>query len=383
MKSYFAPAERADESILLEEIKLASENPLIDGLMNVVCGLLAVLNEQRQIVALNETLLAMLGIGDAGEVLGLRPGEAIDCIHAHEMTGGCGTSQFCSSCGAAIAIVTSLSKNKPAEQTCALTVNRRGKQEDLYLRVRAMPINFGCTRMILLFMQDITQHQQWAALERTFYHDVSNLITALAGTSELLTYDDWNNKKELTHTVYQLSQRLLKEIEIQRSLSQTEMANYQPTLNNVSVAQIIEEIQNVYVNHPVAKNKTLRLPDTFPNLSFTTDFYMLMHVLDNMLKNAFEATAEGGEVKLSIARKKSKITFCVWNRETIPPRLTLRIFQRNFSTKKGMGRGLGTYSMKLFGEQFLGGSVDFTSSKTRGTEFRFSVPIESVRIPEG
>ena len=115
METYFAPAERANDIELKKEIEIVSKNPVIDGLMNVVSGFLAVLNKHRQILALNETLLDMIGIGDAGKVLGLRPGEAVRCIHAQEMPGGCVTTEFFSTCGAAIAIVTILGQKKPME----------------------------------------------------------------------------------------------------------------------------------------------------------------------------------------------------------------------------------------------------------------------------
>jgi sensor histidine kinase regulating citrate/malate metabolism len=52
----------------------------------------------------------------------------------------------------------------------------------------------------------------------------------------------------------------------------------------------------------------------------------------------------------------------------------MRIFQRNYSTKSDSGRGLGTYSMKLFGETYLGGKVDFTSSESEGTTFHLRLP---------
>ena len=52
-----------------------------------------------------------------------------------------------------------------------------------------------------------------------------------------------------------------------------------------------------------------------------------------------------------------------------------RIFQRNFSTKAEAGRGIGTYSMKLLGEDVLGGEVGFTSSEKDGTVFRLLHPI--------
>lgn len=41
----------------------------------------------------------------------------------------------------------------------------------------------------------------------------------------------------------------------------------------------------------------------------------------------------------------------------------LSVFKRYFSTKSKSGRGIGTYSMKLFGERYLGGKVGFYCSE--------------------
>ncbi len=69
------------------------------------------------------------------------------------------------------------------------------------------------------------------------------------------------------------------------------------------------------------------------------------------------------------------IVFSVWNAKVIPVDVTHRIFQRYFSTKDEPGRGLGTYSMKFFGEHFLGGKVDFRTSHVEGTVFRLTMPL--------
>jgi hypothetical protein len=102
--------------------------------------LLAILNEHRQIVALNDSFLKMLGIDDPSECLGLRPGEALQCIHANEEPDGCGTTRFCSSCGAAIAIVSSLGQDKPVERICLLSAKKADTTIDLALLVRSHPI---------------------------------------------------------------------------------------------------------------------------------------------------------------------------------------------------------------------------------------------------
>ncbi len=52
----------------------------------------------------------------------------------------------------------------------------------------------------------------------------------------------------------------------------------------------------------------------------------------------------------------------------IPYDVQLQLFQRSFSTK-GIGRGIGTYSIKLLTENYLKGSVNFISNENEGTLF--------------
>ena len=94
-----------------------------------------------------------------------------------------------------------------------------------------------------------------------------------------------------------------------------------------------------------------------------------------MILNALEATPTGGRVKMWIDTENDHLVFKVWNDGVIPADIARRIFQRNFSTKAQAGRGIGTYSMKLLGEEVLGGEVSFTSDESHGTIFRLAHPI--------
>jgi signal transduction histidine kinase len=94
-----------------------------------------------------------------------------------------------------------------------------------------------------------------------------------------------------------------------------------------------------------------------------------------MLINAFEATDTGRAVRFWLDCGKKDLTFCVWNHKPIPESMRGRIFQRNYTTKTGNGHGLGTYSMKFFGETLLGGEVSYESSETKGTVFRLVIPL--------
>ena len=372
MDTYFASPEKAKDEELAAEIDFVSSNPVISGLLRSVNGLLAILNKHRQVIALNDPLLRMLGIEDPAQALGLRPGEALQCIHAQDDPAGCGTTKFCSTCGAAIAIVSSLGEDKPAERICALTANRDGKEVDLALLVRSQPIKMNNEKFILLFLQDITDQQQRAALERTFFHDINNMLSILVQASELLMEE---NPSDLTKTIHETSLRIVKEVSIQRFLSNTETGTYQPQWQKITTHRIIEELQSFFANHPAAQGKSIDFPETYPAISMRTDMSLLLRVLSNMIINALEATEQNGVIKIWIEYESDYLSFNVWNRQEIPQEIVNRIFQRNFSTKGQDGRGIGTYSMKLFGEKILGGQVSFTTSKEEGTTFRFSFPV--------
>jgi signal transduction histidine kinase len=68
------------------------------------------------------------------------------------------------------------------------------------------------------------------------------------------------------------------------------------------------------------------------------------------------------------------VQFSVRNPGVIPPEVQLQLFQRSFSTK-GANRGLGTYSVKLLTERYLGGRVWLNSNPDDGTVFHVWYPL--------
>ena len=372
--SYFAPAHRAERRQLLRNIDFLSHNVLMNTLLRSAGGLLAVLNEHRQIIALNESLLQVLDVEDGKEVFGLRLGEAIHCVHARDMPGGCGTGRFCSSCGAAIAIVTSLCEKRPEERDCAVTVNRDGTTEDLFFRVRAYAVRIEEQRLVMLFLQDMTEHSRRAMLERVFLHDITNLVAGLVGNAELLNAEKDGRPSEHAREVLQLSLRLAKEIQVHRALLGADSTAITPVGEDISVKDVIGELRHVFSHHPVAGNKRLEVDAVSPESHIRTDLSLLIRVVANALTNAFEATAEGGTVRLWQEPANGGVTFCVWNEQMIPENVALRVFQRSFTTKTGAGRGVGAYVMKLLTETYLHGRVGFTTSAEAGTVFRIFVP---------
>ena len=372
METYFASAEVATDEQLQQEVEILNSSAVMEGLMDTVGGLLAVLNEQRQIISLNDTFLKMLGIQDPLHALGLRPGNALHCIHSNQGPGGCGTTKYCTTCGAAKAIVKSLETDEPIEDTCALKASNHGRDVDLVLKVRSHPVKIQNTRFIMLFLRDITLEQQRAALERTFFHDINNMLSGLVGASEVLARDA--NRSPMVDIVRRSSLRLQKAVEIQRFLLQCETDSYRLVPQPISFHQLRDDLHSLFVNHPARSGKHLVIDHDLGELTIQTDVSLFQRVLSNMITNALEATDTGRTVTVKFYTDQETINFSVHNHQVIPEDVRLRIFQRNFSTKSSSGRGIGTFSMKLFGEKILGGKINFQSIEGEGTTFTFSLP---------
>ncbi len=374
-KTHFAPVERAAPKDLQSDLRILSESPFVDGLMQAAGGFLAVLNEQRQILAVNDAFLRRLNIEDVKEVLGLRLGEALACVHACDEAGGCGTGPLCASCGAVIAMMAALSSDTPQQRECVATVRKDDKPLDFYFVIHCSPVQVGAARYLLLFLQDVTVSQNRATLEKMFFHDVQNMIGALTLNTRLLTSLPGSEDRQASQDrIFQIATYLAKEVEMQRVLVRDEGQAYCLDFTEVGLADVIQDVREVATHHPAASGKRLTRPVPLGDTRVVTDVSLLRRVLINMLLNAFEATRPGHAVKLTVTEQEEDIVFELWNEIPIPESIALRVFQRNFSTKEGSGRGLGTYTMKLFGETYLGGQVTFSSSAGAGTVFRFRLP---------
>ena len=367
MDTYFAPAPRTERRKFINQIDSISHNPVMDTLLKTAAGLLVVLNQDRQIVAINHSFLKELGVKDIHEVLGFRLGEILHCVHAFKKPNGCGTTESCPSCGAAIAMMAAIEDDQISEQVCALLTDKKGDFSDTCLLIKAHPVKLGDNRWILIYAQDVTEQHFWMNLERIFFHDINNILTTIYGNAQLLELNQPGNDdvKSLRNGI----ERLVREVEMQKIFSQHKQAGIQVNMDDVPVNDIKKQTRLIISGHNSSYKKKLIEKWPEENISIRTDVLLVSRILGNMVINAFEASDINETVQLTTRIDPDHIAWEVWNKSEIPPVVQKRIFQRYFSTKPGKGRGLGTYSMKLFGEIYLKGQIFFNSSKEDGTCF--------------
>ncbi|WP_374590720.1 ATP-binding protein [Aquabacterium sp.] len=372
--TFFAPAERASPDALLAQLRAITTSPVTDGILRTVDGLLAIVNEQRQVVSVNEQLLKSLGVEDAATLLSLRMGEVMGCVHACEPPAGCGTTRHCASCGQAIATVTALSSNAVVERKCVMQVNREGARADLCLSVRACPFEIGGERFLALLLRDITEEQRLAASERVILHDLGNVLNGLRlAVPEGLNAADADKARQRVAALNRMIEGVSRTLKLHRAIVDGRIDHYSPASEDIFFDQLFGDVQALIEKHPAAANKQLEV-GSMPHAAIRTDTTAVSRVLLNMLINALEATDTLGHVRVEARDEGKDIVFSVWNARAIPPTLALRVFQRNFSTHHEPGRGLGTSSMKMLGEDLLGGHVSFISNEADGTTFVFTLP---------
>ena len=134
----FAPAERVPIKIIHRQAGALKKGPLKLDLLESGGNSVLVLNRQRQIVFASRDVRNLLR-GKQRQLLGLRLGEALGCVHASEGKGGCGTSQFCRDCGAIQAVLSSLG-GKTNLREFRMTRVIGGREELLQLVVIAAPL---------------------------------------------------------------------------------------------------------------------------------------------------------------------------------------------------------------------------------------------------
>lgn len=372
LSTEFAPPERAIPGDLARDVAYFNDPDHTSALLDAVPDVFLILNEQRQTVFANTALQTLTGAPNRAAHYGQRPGEILGCVHAWENPCGCGTSRFCSTCGAAQAILSGL-KGQSTTEECSIS---RPEGEALDLRVWSQPLMVDDRRYTTFAIQDITHEKRRRSLERIFFHDVLNTAGIIWTVVDLLQ-SDRSESSQLEQQLDAATRRLVDEIRSQQILLAAESGELELYYEPVSPRDLLAEIRDTSAYY--AGQDDIRLVvEAAPDQALTTDQTLLRRVIANLVKNAIEASASGDLITMGWTTTSDTIVFSVHNPAYIPYRAQLQIFKRSFSTK-GRGRGLGTYSTKLLVEQYLKGRVWFESDDTQGTTFKVSLPLDRGR----
>ena len=370
LNTRFAPAERAGIDALAQQQEILGNQAHLTDILNSISTQVVILNKERQIVFGNQAFLDLVDSQDLDHVTGGRVGEVLGCIHSGKTEGGCGTTDFCTLCGAVNSMMAA-NRGLRDVQECRIARKEDGKPLDL--RVMASPIAINEEAFTVFSILDIGNEKRKDALEKIFLHDLLNTAGGLRGFTSLLDTAGDQDLRRYSSIVHDLAERLMDEIEAHRQLSQAEHEELETEIEAINTLELLNKVRDSLIKHNVAREKNIVVDPLSEEIHMDSDPRLLTRVLGNMVKNALEAIESGESVSLACTSLDGRIRFSVHNPGVIPRDIRMQIFQRSFTTK-GKGRGLGTYSIKLLSEHYLNGSVGFTSTPEEGTLFFAEYP---------
>lgn len=372
MNTYYASAKRSEGDELNSQKKMIQTEYLMNSALNALPIYVLILNKNRQIVFANSVFRENLSQKDLEKLIGSRPGEILNCVHSDETEGGCGTTKFCAKCGAVNAILKS-QKFQSGIEECRI-IQKSGDALDLL--VWANPITIKNEFFTLFAVTDISAQKRRRALERIFFHDVLNTAGSLRGFIELLKSAEQDEIQEILDLAEISINNLLEEINAQRTLTLAESDELILNNQKFSSKELLEEIVKIFEGQEITEGKKLIIFDWSTNFEINSDKLIVRRILVNLLKNALEASKSGQKVHIGCIIIEAFMVFKVHNESAMPEDIQLQLFQRSFSTK-GLGRGLGTYSVKLLTEKYLKGKVSFESNTKDGTTFIVQIPLNN------
>jgi signal transduction histidine kinase len=253
--------------------------------------------------------------------------------------------------------------------------------EWLDLSVSVSPAFIADERFFVCSVRDISSEKRKAALERIFFHDVLNSATGVELLAQMLETLAEGDTSALAQQIRACASQLVDEIESQQLLIAAEKEELAVKSVIMNTHDFVASTVERHRIHPLAADRHVEIEPGSEDVTISTDDSILRRVLDNMTRNALEASRPGETIHIGCRNVEGDVEFRVHNPGLMPEPVQSQVFQRSFSTK-GAGRGLGTYSMKLLSERYLKGSVTFSSTAGEGTSFigRYPKALEPFRV---
>lgn len=335
----------------------------------------AVLDADRNIVYINEQFYASTDRESFKEIIQVKPGQALNCIHQDGDTKYCGTTSACDYCGMNLAIKDSQFNKSKYSRECRIMREVDGRKVAVDYLVTVSSLLIDGTYYSLVTLSDISHEKRRRVLERIFFHDILNKAGSLTGFFDLMkSTNDINELNDYIRMAAFIGNEIVEEIESQRLLMDAETGELDVARETLNTLNILQQVILQITYHKVGKTKRLHLDIDTVSCEVSSDPQLLKRLLMNMMKNALEAAVDEEVIQVGCWKKGKMVLFWVKNQAYMPTNVQAQVFLRSFSTK-GRGRGLGTYSMKLLGEQYLGGKVFFESDEQKGTTFYCAIPI--------
>jgi two-component system sensor histidine kinase/response regulator len=227
-------------------------------------------------------------------------------------------------------------------------------------------------------------YEEMKSKQEMLHHDMRSLLIGIIGFTNLLVNRTALDDDQLGYCkqIQKCSIQLEDMVNTYLDISHLEQPHFQPNKTEFDFLDLarqsrktlhfLADEKNVEISM-IYNKKMLSIEDV---LSFKGDRVYLQNAMDNLLKNAIEASPLDRRVKIKIKNANSHIWVAVQNWGTIPSSLRSTFFEKYTTSGKRKGMGIGTYMANLVVKAH-GGEINFESSEDKGTEVLIKLPLPS------
>ncbi|MCF7979230.1 MAG: hybrid sensor histidine kinase/response regulator, partial [Chromatiaceae bacterium] len=214
-------------------------------------------------------------------------------------------------------------------------------------------------------------------IDRMVRHDIRNPLTAIIGYADELGEQGYLTpvQNELREKIEQAAFTVSELVNFSVELLRIERGEYEPKLAPVNLVDLTQRVMRDL--QPLARAGMVELllqeHDQPEALVASGERLLIYTILANLMRNAIEATAARGSVRIRFEHGGGQVKVHVMNPALVPSAIRERLFEKGATFGKEDGSGLGTYSAKLMAE-VLGGSISFISNEKERTCFSVTLP---------
>ncbi|HSC28144.1 MAG TPA: sensor histidine kinase [Vicinamibacterales bacterium] len=241
--------------------------------------------------------------------------------------------------------------------------------------IRQLGDSFNSMADHLVELQEEVRRQErqlmFGRIAAGLVHDLSNPVQTIQLHCKLITrtYDDPEYRETFDATIERETAHLRRVLDDLRNLAQPIPLERIPIDIDRTVNDVVEPMKV----HAETAGVTVRAEPGAGGAHIRADVFALGRVLRNLIVNAVQATAPGGEVVVATEADSDRVRIRVSDTGCgIPPERLGAVFE-DFVTTKRRGLGLGLAISKKIVEQ-LEGRISVTSEVGKGTTFVIDFP---------
>jgi len=223
-------------------------------------------------------------------------------------------------------------------------------------------------------------------VEHLTRHDLKNPLMVILNIPTLLMRRPGISEDEMKwlKVIVTSARRMLNVINMSSELFNMERGTYTPqpvAVDALPVARQVVESMTKFADdgsHAVDMTLAGRPVEAADSFMVSAEEPLLYTMMFNLVRNAIEASHEGGRVSLSLSTTGMAGFIAVHNSGSIPVAIRERFFEKFVTAGKKGGTGHGVYSAQLIAKA-LGGTIAFETSEEAGTTLTVSLPVAPVQ----